>query len=324
MSAASGATQPPQRSYHGNPVVKEPVWTPEIPWYFFSGGLAGGSAALAFLAERGGHEQLARRAWPVALGAVGASPLLLVSDLGVPRRFLNMLRMFKVTSPMSVGSWLLVGSGATTSVAAAHALTGRLAGPARLAKPAAALLGLPLSTYTAALIAQTAVPAWHEARRELPAVFAAGAAASAGAAATIATPVRLAAPARRVALAGAAAELLSVQAMEQRLGPLGEPYHTEQAGTYARAARALTVGGALLIGAVGGRRRLAAAVGGGMVLAGAACERWSVFKAGLQSAREPRYVVAPQRERVDGGRGHGASLRPGAGDGAVARVEAGA
>jgi formate-dependent nitrite reductase membrane component NrfD len=313
VSAAGSATQAPQRSYHGNPVIKEPVWTPEIPWYFFTGGLGGGSAALAWLAERGGHAQLARRAWPIALAGIGVSPVLLVSDLGVSRRFLNMLRMFKVTSPMSVGSWLLVGSGATTSVAAAHALTGRLAGPARVAKPAAALLGLPLSTYTAALIAQTAVPAWHEARRELPAVFAAGAAASAGAAATIATPVPLAAPARRVALAGAAAELLSVQAMEQRLGPLGEPYHTEQAGTYARAARGLTVGGALLIGGAGARSRLAAAVGGGMVLAGAACERWSVFKAGLQSARDPRYVVDPQRERVAGGRGLGASRRPGIG-----------
>ncbi|MBB4662401.1 NrfD/PsrC family molybdoenzyme membrane anchor subunit [Conexibacter arvalis] len=309
MSATTGATRPPQRSYHGNPVIKEPIWKPEIPWYFFTGGLGGGSAALAYLAELGGHEQLARRAWPIALGGIGVSPLLLISDLGVPHRFLNMLRMFKVTSPMSVGSWLLVAGGATTTVAATNALTGRLAGPARLAKPAAALVGLPISTYTAALIAQTAVPAWHGARRELPAIFAAGAAASAGAAATIATPVRHAAPARRVALAGAAAELLSVQAMEQWLGAVGEPYHVEQAGTYARAARALTVGGALLIGAAGARSRVAAAVGGGMVLAGAVCERWSVFKAGLQSARDPKYVVGPQRERVDGGRGHGASRR---------------
>jgi len=300
MSATIGATRPPQRSYHGHPVIKEPIWKPEIPWYFFTGGLGGGSAALAFLAERGGHAPLARRAWPIALAGVGVSPLLLISDLGVPSRFLNMLRMVKVTSPMSVGSWLLVASGTTTAVATANALTGRLAGPARVAKPAAALAGLPLSTYTAALIAQTAVPAWHEARRELPAIFAAGAAASAGAAATIATPVRDAAPARRVALAGAAAELLSVQAMEQRLGPLGEPYHAEQAGTYARAARGLTIGGALLIGAAGARSRLAAAVGGGLVLAGAVCERWSVFKAGLQSARDPAYVVGPQRERVDG------------------------
>ena len=110
---------------------------------------------------------------------MGVSPLLLISDLGYPSRFLNMLRMFKVTSPMSVGSWVLVGSGTATAVAAAHAWTGLLPGPARVARPAAALLGLPLSTYTAALIANTAVPVWHEARAELPVMFAAGGATSA-------------------------------------------------------------------------------------------------------------------------------------------------
>ena len=291
------ATEPRRSSYHGHPVIKEPIWKPEIPWYFFTGGLGGGSAALAYLAERAGEEPLARRAWMVALAGVGVSPLLLIADLGVSTRFLNMLRMFKVTSPMSVGSWTLAASGAATTVATANALSGLLPGAARVAKPAAALLGLPLSTYTAALLAQTAVPAWHEARRELPAIFASGAAASAGAAATIVTPIEHAAPARRAALLGAAGELLSVQAMEQRLGELGEPYHTEQAGTYARAARALTVAGALLIGGAGSRRRAAAVAGGAMVLAGAVCERWSVFKAGLQSARDPRYTVAPQRAR---------------------------
>jgi len=291
------ATEPRRSSYHGHPVIKEPIWKPEIPWYFFTGGLGGGSAVLAYLAERAGEEPLARRAWTVALAGVGVSPLLLIADLGVSTRFLNMLRMFKVTSPMSVGSWTLAASGAATTVATANALSGLLPGAARVAKPAAALLGLPLSTYTAALLAQTAVPAWHEARRELPAIFASGAAASAGAAATIVTPIEHAAPARRAALLGAAGELLSVQAMEQRLGELGEPYHTEQAGTYARAARALTVAGALLIGGAGSRRRAAAVAGGAMVLAGAVCERWSVFKAGLQSARDPRYTVAPQRAR---------------------------
>jgi len=323
MSETGSATAPRQASYHGNPVIKEPVWTPEIPWYFFAGGLGGGSAALAWLAERAGEEELARRAWPIALAGVGVSPVLLISDLGRPSRFLNMLRMFKVTSPMSVGSWLLAATGTAVGLAAADALTDLVPGVVgRVARPAAAALGLPLSTYTAALIAQTAVPAWHEARRELPVVFGAGAAASAGAAATIATPLRHAAAARRVALAGAAAELLSVQAMEQRLGELGEPYHTEQAGTYARVARGLTVGGALLVGALGARSRPAAIAGGAMVLAGAACERWSVFKAGLQSARDPKYTVGPQRERVDGGRGRGASRRPAAARALAAAREA--
>jgi formate-dependent nitrite reductase membrane component NrfD len=98
---------------------------------------------------------------------------------------------------MSVGSWLLVASSATTGVATVHAWTGRLPGPARVCRPAAAVLGMPLSTYTGALVANTAVPAWHETRHVLPFLFAAGAGASAGAAAVIAVPPRHAAAARR-------------------------------------------------------------------------------------------------------------------------------
>src|SRR3954451_5159575 len=201
------------RSYYGRPVIKEPVWKPEIPWYFFTGGLAGASAGLAFLAELARDDELARRTWAVSLAGVTASPALLIADLGVPSRFLNMLRMFKVTSPMSVGAWNLAASGATTTVAAASALTGLFPRAGAAAKASSALLGLPLSTYTAALIAQTAVPVWHEARVDLPFVFAAGAAMSAGAASTIAAPPRHAGPARRLAVLGAAAETVSVLAM---------------------------------------------------------------------------------------------------------------
>jgi hypothetical protein len=297
------------RSYYGRPVVKPPVWKPEIPWYLFSGGLGGGSAALAYAAGRSGNDVLARRAWLAAMAGVGASPLLLISDLGYPSRFLNMLRMFKVTSPMSVGSWVLVGAGATTSVAAAHAWTGLLPRSARLARPAAALLGLPLSTYTGALLANTAVPIWHEARHSLPVVFAAGAAASAGAAATMLTPARHAAPARRLALIGSLVELGGVQAMEHRLGDLADPYHGPDVELFTRSARLLTATGALLIAGAARRSRTAAVAGGALVLAGALAERWSVFKSGFGSAGDPKYTVGPQRARIRGGRTRGASRR---------------
>jgi formate-dependent nitrite reductase membrane component NrfD len=185
------------------------------------------------------------------------------------------------------------------------------------------LAGLPLSTYTGALIAQTAVPVWHEARWELPALFAAGAAASAGALATALTPVEDAAPARRLALVGCVAELAVIPLMEQRLGELGEPYHREAAGAYGRLARGLTITGALLLAAQAERSRPAAVAAGAMVLAGAACERWSVFKAGFQSAREPRYTVGPQRRRVDVGLTRGGSRRVVAPAAAQARAAAG-
>jgi hypothetical protein len=295
--------------YYGRPVIKEPVWTPEIPLYFFTGGMAGASAGLAFMAETTGNEVLARRAWAAAMGGIAVSPALLISDLGVPSRFLNMLRMFKVTSPMSVGSWILSGSGATTTLASANALTGLFPVLGRAAKPAAALLGLPLATYTGALIANTSVPVWHNARNMLPALFGAGAAASAGAAATILTPVRDASPARRLAIMGAAAELVATNVMEQKLGSLAEPYHEGPSGTLARSAKVLTAVGAMAIGGWGHQRRSAAVLGGAALLGGALAERFAVFRAGFASAKDPKFTVGPQRERVEAGLGKGATQR---------------
>jgi len=285
--------------YYGQPVIKKPVWTPEIPTYFFFGGMAGASAGLAYLAELTGNDVLARRAWGVSLVGITASPPLLISDLGVPSRFLNMLRMFKVTSPMSVGSWILSGSGTTTGIAAANTFTGLFSGLARFAKPGAALLGLPLSTYTGALIANTSVPVWHEARRELPVLFASGAAASAGAAATVFTPVRAAGPARRLALIGAASELVATQVMERRLGALAGPYKEGTSGRLSHAATALTAVGGAVLARWGRRRRSAAVLGGAALLAGAATERFAVFHAGIASAQDPQQTVGPQRRRVE-------------------------
>jgi hypothetical protein len=300
--SAEGATVPRAewRSYYGRAVLKPPVWKPEIPFYLFSGGLGGASAGLAWLAGARANEELARRAWAIALAGVAASPVLLVSDLGVPSRFFNMLRLFKVTSPMSVGSWLLVASGGATTVAAADAWTGRVPAPlGGVARGASAALGLPLATYTAALLSNTAVPVWHEARAGLPFVFAASAAASAGAAAVLATPVDAAAPARRLAVGAAVATAAGVTAMEKSLGELGEPYRAGAAGTLKRAALALTASGGALVAGLG-RRRAGAVAGGALLLAGAVCERWSIFRAGFQSAGDPRYTVEPQRRRLSG------------------------
>ena len=295
------------RSYYGQPVLKEPVWKPEIPFYFFSGGLGGASAALALAADVSGNDELARRAWLNALAGVAVSPLLLISDLGRPERFLNMMRMFKVTSPMSVGSWLLAASAAATSIAALNAQTGAL--PGRPAKFAAAVLGLPLSTYTAALVANTSVPVWHEARWTLPFTFAASAAASAGAAATVTTPLEAAAPARRLAVGGAIAEALSAEFMKHHLGELGEPYAKEKAGVFRRVGAVALASGAGLLAGAGARSRPAAVAGGALVMAGALCARWSVFKAGFQSAADPKYTVGPQRARIEAGETRGAERR---------------
>src|SRR5581483_8123899 len=94
--------------YYGLPVLKAPVWTWEIPLYFFVGGTAGAAAVLAAAYAMFGQAPLvARRARWIALAGGLLSPVLLISDLGRPERFLNMLRVFKWRSPMSMGSWIL-------------------------------------------------------------------------------------------------------------------------------------------------------------------------------------------------------------------------
>src|SRR5688572_11771699 len=217
------------RSYYGRPVVKAPVWKHDIPAYLFTGGLAAGSALIAAGADATGRPGLRRAGRLTALGALGASTYFLINDLGRPARFHHMLRVAKPTSPMSVGTWILAAFGPAAGLAAAAELAPavglrlpgvaraaglrlpgearaaglRLPGGARAAGRAAAGLAPALATYTGVLLADTAVPSWHEAYPELPFVFAGSALASGAGVALIASPAAQAGPARRLAVAGA-------------------------------------------------------------------------------------------------------------------------
>jgi hypothetical protein len=158
-------------------------------------------------------------------------------------------------------------------------------------------MGPGVSTYTAVLTSDTAIPVWHDAWRELPVVFAGGSAASAGAAAVLVTPSSDAEPARRLVVFGTLMELAADRAMEKRLGELAEPYTSGQASGPAKAAKAMLGAGAVL--AVAGRRRPALAkLGAAATIAGVALTRWSIFKAGFESAEDPRFTVQPQRGRL--------------------------
>jgi formate-dependent nitrite reductase membrane component NrfD len=250
------------------------------------------------VAKLTGNERLSKSALYVGAAMEAVSPMLLIKDLGRPERFLHMLRMFKVTSPMSVGSWVLLASSGAGQTAAVLELLGILKPVKVMANVVSFLAGPPLATYTGALVANTAIPVWSEARDELPWLFGASAAASAGAAAAIFTPVEDAGPARRAAVAGTVLELGLMQAMEHKLGFVGEVYKKGEAGRFAKLSKACTVAGAGLIALKGKRSRSAAIAGSALVLAGEVALRWSVFKAGFQSARDPRYTVVPQRERL--------------------------
>jgi polysulfide reductase-like protein len=286
-------------SYYGRPIIKEPVWKPEIPAYFFVGGLAGASATLSLAARLEGNQVLARRTLLVAAAGVTASPYFLIKDLGRPARFYNILRVFKVTSPMSVGTWVLSAEGTSAGLAGALEVFGLLPRVKLAAQTVAGLLGPAMASYTGALVSDSVVPAWHEGRRELPSVFVGSACASAGGAASVLTPARLAGPARRLAVFGGALELLASKRMEKRLGKLlAEPYHEGEAGRYTRLADGCTVAGTALM-AVAGRRRAGAVAAGGLLLAGSWCKRFAVYHAGKTSALDPTYTSLPQRTRAE-------------------------
>jgi len=204
---------------------------------------------------------------------------------------------------------VLLVSGGASSTAALLEVAGRLKPVKVLAGAVATLAGPALATYTGVLVADTAVPAWHEARRELPWIFAASAAASAGAAASVFVHPREAGPARRLAVAGVLAEGALMQAMELRLGKLGEVYRQGEAARFSWAAKGLGAAGAALLARRGRKSRAAAVLGGTLVCAGELCLRWTVFKAGFQSARDPKYVIESQRQRVERG-GTKATTKP--------------
>jgi hypothetical protein len=221
-----------------------------------------------------------------------------------------MLRVAKPTSPMSVGTWILAAFGPAAGIAAvaeaAPLLPERgLLGLVRAVLPpvgriggyAAAATAPALATYTAVLLADTATPSWHEAYPELPFVFAGSALASAAGVGLIGASPADAGPARRLAVVGAALELAGAHRVETTLGLLSEPYTQGRAGRLLRAGRALTAAG--VVGALLGRRsRVISALSGVSLLAASVATRFGIFEGGVASAKDPKYTVVPQRERL--------------------------
>jgi hypothetical protein len=301
------------RSYYGRRILKKPVWTHDIAAYLFTGGLAAGSSLVAAAADVTDRPALRRAGRGTAMAALLASSGLLAKDLGRPERFLNMLRVAKPTSPMSMGSWVLAayGGAATGAVVAEvaqaidprgpvlHPVARAVTGVGRPAGMAAAALAPALATYTAVLLADTAVPSWHEAYPQLPFVFAGSALASGAGVGLVAAPDREVGPVQRLAVLGAAMEMLAARSVRQNLGLLSEPYVTGRAGRLLHAGEMLTAAG--VAGAlVGGRSRVVRALSGVSLLAAAAVTRFGIFEGGVASTEDPKYVVLPQRRRLEG------------------------
>jgi Polysulphide reductase, NrfD len=289
-----------QPGYYGEPVVRPPVWTWEIPTYFFIGGCGGmaaviGAAALAF-----GHPEVTRAAMWIACVVAALSPMLLISDLGRPLLFFNMLRVFKYKSPMSVGSWIvsLFGISAVPGALVVelwqrHFFTGALgslvATLAILLVIGTAFWGLFLATYTGVLLSVTAIPAWFLHRVHLPIHFGiAGLGSAAGLLELLGFRI---APLYALSLTAAAIETILWLVLElHKHGAADRALHQGRSGVMIRISEFLLGPLSLLFRAIGVLPAAALSF-----LLGALISRFGWMEAGRLCGRDPAAIFASQK-----------------------------
>lgn len=290
-------------SYHGNALLKEPTWTWQVPLYLFAGGVAGTSAVIALVAHVSGHAPLLRAALLIGLAGALISPPLLIADLGVPARFLNMLRVFKPRSVMSIGAWTLaLFSSAIGLAVVCHELL--LAGYGNgfflllewASEVVAAFSGLVLASYTSVLLGVTAIPVWSENRRLIPAVFLAG---GLGSASGVLELLGFLVPATQfIGMVASAVETVVAVGIELRGRYVDRPLREGAVGWLVRTGGALAGPVALLLriflGHTPGARYIAALC----FVAGALISRFAWVAAGRVSSRDPQALFQIQRPKV--------------------------
>ena len=292
-AAPSVVTESPaDPTYYGKPVLKEPLWIWTVPLYFYVGGVSGASMLLGEVARQmGGRElrPLVQRCHWVGFIGGGIGSVLLIADLGRPERFLAMLRMLRLRSPMSVGSWVLTGAAPLAGFAALFHDPASSFG--------SGLLGIPLAGYTGVLLANTAVPIWQAGRLSLPVLFIGSAVAGAG---QVLKLLGLDVRARRVAntfgILGGVLELVAervYEAQTERIPAVGRPLRTGVSGLLWNSARALTMTGLMM--SIFGRGKRVHQVGAILGTAGSLVLRYAVMQAGKASARDPRATFHQQR-----------------------------
>jgi formate-dependent nitrite reductase membrane component NrfD len=291
-------------TYYDRPMLQESVWSWAIPLYYYVGGLSGASmtlAAAATLRKDEGLDRFIHRAHLIGFVGTVLSGGLLVYDLGRPERFLNMLRVFRPTSPMNVGAWILSATGGTAFLTVAMrrekgwiGLIGEGFGII------SGVFGLGLATYTGVLVANTAIPVWQSSRRSLPVLFGASAMASIGCALDTLGTDESAVPITRIfGIIGRAAELIAGHCMEREAGStarVARPLTHGMSGRLFTTSKLLTAASlALVLLPRPGKRR--AMISGLLGTFGSLLLRFGVESAGKASARDPRASFHQQRQR---------------------------
>ena len=290
-------------TYYDRPMLKEPVWIWAVPLYFYVGGLSGAALTMAAAAQMVDGARLWKFVKHCRLiggigGGIGSG--LLIADLGKPSRFLNMLRVFRPTSPMSVGAWVLAGAGpigmGTALWSHKPGFRGRAADVFGLAGGA---LGMPLAGYTAVLISNTAVPVWQSARRALPFLFISASMASLASFYQLVGVPRSARTILTVfGTAGRVAELAATRAVEKEAGKVervARPLREGPSGILVKAAGILNAA-SLILSLWPGRSRKRQLAAGILGTAGSIVLRYGIYYAGRASARDPRASFHQQRQ----------------------------
>lgn len=295
----AGGPIPRRPGYYGHPVVRPPVWTWEIPIYFFVGGLGGMSAVIALGALLFHHFDVARTAMWVSAIALVLSPILLILDLGRPRLFINMLRVFKPQSVMSMGAWILTAFGMcivpgliVLEIQTFHLFGGVvqfLGAAAAILIFASAVFGVLLATYTGVLIGATAIPAWFLHHKLLPIHF--GTAGLGSAAALLELLGHRIAPLNAIGLFAASVEtVLLIWLSMDKHGVADRAIHEHRSGWLIRIGGVLTGPLSLVLRSIG-----AIPLAAILFLLGALVSRFGWLAVGKISGRDPESVFASQK-----------------------------
>lgn len=295
-------------TYYDRPMLKAPHWEWNVVTYLFLGGIMGGLGLIQMLArtQLKSERKLKRTVRITSFALAAANPAILISHLGRPERFLNMLRIVKFKSPMSLGTWgLVLYSGAAgANVVRELAVQGRIPRWLRFfapgfMTPAQALLGAFTAGYTGVLLSSTANPFWGSGKRHIPAMSVCSGVASACALSSLLSTIegnteplhRL----ERLEMVAGAAEILILTDFERRHPEYTKPFfkgkrgeklrtYTMMAGTLGPIALNLLGGAIKLPRPVDALRVAAASI---LTLVGGYVLRESLIEAGKASARDP-------------------------------------